>query len=309
VDRLKKVGVPLESFVEDRQFYRGIVSGLNPAFVINREQRNNLIKDDPKSAEVIKPFLRGRNVKRWRVQFAEEYIIFAKRGFPLESYPAIQAHLEGYRKQLSSRATIGAHPWYELQQPQEGIWHHFEHSKIVYPDIAQRAEFALDQGAFLDSTLFMMRSEKKWLLAMLNSKVIEFYFRSISSSVRGNFLRFKSIYVKTIPIAQPSKSQRTELESFVSNLIQAYKSPSLDTKLIANLEHQINEIVYDVYGVNNDHDRAIIENTVGGEVTPEEVELEETAYRMYGFMSEKSKHEFEKAVTGKKSRRRKVADE
>jgi hypothetical protein len=79
--------------------------------------------------------------------------------------------------------------------------------------------------------------------------------------------------------------------------------------LIANLEHQINEIVYDVYGVNNDHDRAIIENTVGGEVTPEEVELEETAYRMYGFMSEKSKHEFEKAVTGKKSRRRKVADE
>ncbi len=64
-------------------------------------------------------------------------------------------------------------------------------------------------------------------------------------------------------------------ESLVSEIIQAQKSPSLDGKLIADLEHQINDIVYSMYGVNNDHDRAIIENVVGGEVTPEEVELEE----------------------------------
>jgi adenine-specific DNA-methyltransferase len=109
LEKLKSIGQSLGDFVENK-IYRGIVTGHNESFVIDRATRDELIAADPKSADVIKPFLRGRDVKRWNVQFAEKYIILVKRGFPLENYPAIKKRLEGFKKPLSSRATIHTHP-------------------------------------------------------------------------------------------------------------------------------------------------------------------------------------------------------
>ena len=131
-ERLMNHGTPLGEFVKGR-IYRGVVTGLNEAFVIDTDKREEMIEEDPQSAELIKPWLRGRDIKRWKAYSTGHYIIFANRGIDIDRYPAIEAHLRWFRSDLEKRATASLHPWYELQQPQEGIYHEFAHPKIVWP--------------------------------------------------------------------------------------------------------------------------------------------------------------------------------
>ncbi len=132
--RLCQRGKPLGEYVKGR-FYYGIKTGFNEAFVVDRATRDELIAEHKSSAEVLKPFLRGRDVKRWRVDYADLWLIFTRRGVEIDKYPAIKKHLEAFKEQLLQRATSDLHPWYELQQPQEGCWEEFERSKIIYPEI------------------------------------------------------------------------------------------------------------------------------------------------------------------------------
>ena len=130
-------GTPLGEFVKGR-LYMGVKTGLNEAFVIDQAKRDELIEEDPRSAELIKPWLRGRDIGRWKAESAGLYIIFTSRGVDIEKYPAILEHLKWFRTDLEKRATANVHPWYELQQPQEGIYHEFAVPKIIWPDIAAK---------------------------------------------------------------------------------------------------------------------------------------------------------------------------
>ena len=91
LNRLQTVGVPLESYINGKS-YRGVLTGLNEAFVIDVETKKRLIKKDSKSAELIKPFLLGRDVKRYESPFTSNYLIFVRRGVDLKRYPAIEEH-------------------------------------------------------------------------------------------------------------------------------------------------------------------------------------------------------------------------
>ena len=92
LEKLRKAGTPLGEYVNNR-FYRGIVTGLNEAFVVDRATRDRLIAEHPSSAEVLKPFLRGRDVKRWRVDYQDLWLIFTRQGTKIDNYPAIKRHL------------------------------------------------------------------------------------------------------------------------------------------------------------------------------------------------------------------------
>src|SRR5690606_17466112 len=137
----------------------GVLTGLNAAFVIDEATRNELIAADPRSADVIKPWLRGRDVKRWAVEWDGLYVIFTRRGIDIDQYPAIKAYLAQYRERLEPGKKGGRKPgsykWYEIQDS-VAYYEKFDKPKIIWPDIAKAPTFAYDSGGFFtDTTTYM----------------------------------------------------------------------------------------------------------------------------------------------------------
>ena len=147
--KIEDVGKLLKDW--DINISRGIITGCNEAFIVDRETRDKLIEEHPSSAKVLKPFLRGRDVKRWQVNFAEQYLIKIEstenRKHPwseqstgeaeqifANTYPAIHGHLEIFRDRLINRHDQGKYFW-ELRAC--AYWATFEQTKIIYPDIFQ----------------------------------------------------------------------------------------------------------------------------------------------------------------------------
>jgi hypothetical protein len=123
--KIKAVGVPLGEYVKGKIYY-GIKTGLNEAFVIDADTRNRLIAEDPKSAELIKPFLVGRDVKRYQTPDGGKYLIFTRRGIDIKRYPAIERYLSQFKEQLMPKPKDwkgtewkgrkpGTPKWYEIQ--------------------------------------------------------------------------------------------------------------------------------------------------------------------------------------------------
>ena len=271
LEKLRKAGKPLGEYVNGR-FYRGILTGLNEAFVVDRATRDRLIAEHPSSDEVLKPFLRGRDVKRWRVDFAEQYLIKiessenkrhpwsgksekeAEKIFA-RTYPAIHARFEGFRKDLINRDDQGKYFW-ELRSCK--YWQEFEQPKIVYPDIAAQCEFTMDRDKlYPDCTLFIVPNGSLHLVGILNSTVNRFFFPQICPKVRGNFMRFKSIYVEQIPI--PAVSDPKPIESLVVQILAAKAAdPAAD---VSALEHRIDQLVYQLYGLTPE-EIAVVEGSI-----------------------------------------------
>jgi hypothetical protein len=195
---------------------RGILTGFNEAFIIDQATRDLLIAEDASSTEIVKPFLVGEDIKRYSIDFKERYLIFTRRGTDITKYKAIERYLARYRAELEPRPLNwndktqgqwpgrkpGPYKWYEIQD-NIAYYADFEKPKIIYPDIAERCKFAFDPDSHYSiNTTYMRPIEKShhYLVALLNSSLIEFYYRTISASIRGGYLRFFSQYVNLIPI-------------------------------------------------------------------------------------------------------------
>lgn len=214
LEKIKSKGVPLQEYVEGK-VYRGVLTGFNEAFVIDNATRKKLIAEDPKSEEIIKPFLGGREVKRYSIDWQGDYLIFAKRGIDIEKYQAVKKHLEQYRERLEPKPKDfegadwkgrkpGSYKWYELQDAID-YYQEFEKSKIVYPELGIQPSFSIDRGCFYgNKTTFIIPQAENYLLCLLNSKVTHFYIDKVSSVMRGGYYMFSGIYVETIPIPQIS---------------------------------------------------------------------------------------------------------
>jgi len=174
---------------------RGIVTGLNEAFVIDTETRDRLVAADPKSAELLKPFLKGEDIKRWRVEPEGLWLINTPRGkVNIDDYPAIRDWLLPFKERLDARAT--QQEWWELQQAQLAYQPSFERAKIVYLDIANKASFSWDADAsFIDCTVFMVPNSDFMLLGFLNSKACWFQWFGQTPIARGGYLRLKQQYI------------------------------------------------------------------------------------------------------------------
>jgi hypothetical protein len=233
MERLRQAGTPLGEYVNGR-FYYGIKTGLNEAFVVDRETRDRLIAKHPSSDDVLKPFVRGRDVKRWVIDYDDLYLIKIESsenkqhpwtGKPdakaeqifAQTYPAIHNHFSLLREALIKRYDQGKFFW-ELRSCV--YWQEFERSKIIYPDIAARCEFAFDTNKLIpDCTLFVIPSNSSYLIGLLNSQVVQFFIDQICPAVRGNFKRFKSIYISQIPIPSTSEQDKAEIETLVNYVL------------------------------------------------------------------------------------------
>ncbi len=268
LERLRRSGTPLGDYIKGR-FYYGIKTGLNEAFVVDRLTRDRLIADHPSSAELLKPFLRGRDVKRWAVEFAEQYLIKIESsenkehpwtGQPHQAaetmfartYPAIHAWFEGQRQQLIKRWDQGKYFW-ELRAC--AYWEEFEQLKILYPDIYEHQSFAWDDvGFYAVNTCYFIPTREKWMIALFNSTTVEWFYSLVSNKVRGGYLRAFSDYMKQIPIPEANTEQRGVLELLVNYILFLKQNPEPPVNphvpnehVITLLEEALNGCVFELY--------------------------------------------------------------
>jgi type I restriction-modification system DNA methylase subunit len=203
--------------------YRGVLTGLNEAFVIDRATKNKLIQQDPKSAELLKPFLEGKDLKKWYAAPRDLWLIFTRRGTDIEKYPAIKAHLEHYRTQLEAKPADysaskkwqgrkeGKYKWFEIQDP-IAYYEAFEKPKIVWADIACQNKFFQTFGHYyLANTAYMLPCDDYFLLGWLNSKACSLVFSGLSTMIRGGFFRYIRQYVEILPIPPATPEQKTHI--------------------------------------------------------------------------------------------------
>jgi hypothetical protein len=258
---VRATGNSLGAYVGE-SFYRGIVTGYNKAFIIDQATRDRLVEEDVSSAEIIKPWLRGRDVKRWCTDWSSEYIVFTRRGIDIESYPAIHNYLAHFKERLTpgieGGRKSGNYEWCEIQDT-IAYYAEFEKPKIVWPDIAKRCEFTYDdQNFYPDCTLFIIPDASLYLVGILNSIVVEWYFGNVSPTIRGDFLRFKRAYLEQVPIPEPTEAQRKDIEALVRKLLDAEgHGPQ-----VSEWERALNALVYEVYDLTPD-EIALIEEETG----------------------------------------------
>ncbi|NDJ25702.1 type II restriction endonuclease [Nostoc sp. B(2019)] len=222
LEQVRANGTPLRDFIKSR-IYRGIVTGLNEAFIIDRKKRDELIEEDLKSSTLIKPFLRGRNVTYWKINYDDIYLIFTRKGTNIESYPAIKKHLIKFKEGLEKRLNVvrDGDDWFQIPYAIT-YFKEFEKDKIIYPDISKKCNFVWDtENLFTDCTLSIVPNGTLELLGILNSTIANFFFSQISPRVRGDFMRFKSIYVEQIPIPTILEANRLAISALVQKCLDA----------------------------------------------------------------------------------------
>lgn len=224
--RLLQHGQPLGDVVGGQMYY-GIKTGLNEAFIIDQATRDRLLTEDPGSATLIKPMLRGEDLRPWYQENEGRFIIFTRRGIDIDRYPAIKRHLEQFRTQLEPRPVDwdmrkawpgrkpGPYKWYEIQ---DSVDYHaaFEEPKIFWPDIGKFPRFSWDTSAFyLGNTGYILTTGEPWLLGYLASRVAWFLVAHIAIPLgeRAGSVRYRLIdqYMRQLPIPTTTESQRSAI--------------------------------------------------------------------------------------------------
>ena len=244
--------------------YRGVLTGFNDAFIIDGAKRAELIAADPKSADIIRPILRGRDIKRYGYTFADLWIInvhngVKEKGIPrihIGDYPAIKAHLDNFYEKLVKRADKGDTP-YNLRNC--AYMDDFSKQKIVYAETMRihrgnnaerfpRFSF-IDENAYLDKTCFMITGEHLlYLLAVMNSSLMQYYIQhNIAVLDTGGFLMQK-IYVEHFPIPTIESKSYKEIVDMCTETLLLQK----ENRDSSDIESQIDLKIYEMFELTHD---------------------------------------------------------
>src|SRR5579872_86167 len=199
----------------------GIKTGLNEAFIIDTPTRDRLVKQDKISAELLKPFLKGEDIKRWRVESEGLFLINTPKGkVDIDKYPAIRDWLLPFKADLERRAT--KQEWWELQQAQLAYQPQFATEKILYGHFADDRIFTFDkEGFFSNDKSYFIPHATFDLLALLNSKVGWSFIKSVSPAVRGGFQELRVQYVEKLPIPKINSASRIKLAKLAQTCTEA----------------------------------------------------------------------------------------
>ncbi|MEE4357736.1 MAG: N-6 DNA methylase, partial [Desulfococcaceae bacterium] len=242
--RIEEIGIPLKDW--NISIYRGVLTGYNEAFIISGKKKDELIAKDSKSAEIIKPILRGRDIKRYRADFADLWLIYSYQGIDKNRYPIIIDYLKqhkeillkrtgGARRDKSGKIVNIPYDWNELQVDyyRSGTYKEFEKEKIIYAEIVFDSAFHFDtDGYYPEATVFIMTGKNlKYLTALLNSKIITYAFKTFyaGGDLRGNTFRYKKAFLNNLPIPQISEKARQPFIALVEKILSAKKqNPKAD---------------------------------------------------------------------------------
>ena len=266
--KIEQIGTPLKDW--DIRINYGIKTGFNEAFIINTAKRDELIRQDPKSAEIIKPVLRGRDIKAYEHHWAGLWLIatFPVLKINIDHYPAIKNHLLSFSKdrleQAGKRLPDGkksrkktGNKWFETQD-QIGYYEEFAKEKLIWIELVDRGRFAYDDKAiYCEATTFIMTGNStKYLCAILNSRVVYWFLSQVAPTSGMGTLRWKKVYIETIPVPLLDKTKQQPFIALVDKILTA-KQQAQDTR---TLETEIDQMVYRLYDLTDDEIK-IIEET------------------------------------------------
>ena len=245
---------------------RGILTGFNEAFIIDGKTKDSLIANDSKSEELIKPILRGQDIKAWQPEFDDLWVIatFPSCKIDIEEYPAIKEHLlsfgydrieqsgkKGARKKTNNK-------WFETQDSIV-YFEDFKKPKVIYPNMTKFLPFVYDEKGYItNQKCFIITSEDKclqYLIAFFNSNLFKFCFKDNFPELLGETFELSKVFFEQIPVKQITPEKEQPFIDIVDKILIA-KQQSQDT---ADLEKQIDEMVYKLYDLTEE-EIAIIEN-------------------------------------------------
>ncbi len=259
--KLRNAGPPLSQYLQTRPAF-GIKTGASGAFVVDGATRNLLIAEHPASAEVLKPFLHGRDIRRWGVErpvdksrfIGDSWLIFTYRRIEIDRYPAIRKHLEQYRSVLRKRA--GKQKWYELPTTKRGT-ERFTQTKLICPNSYDHQAFAVDtDGFYCGDTCYLIPTEETWLCGLLNSQIVEWFYSQVSKQLTIDYLRARSRHIQEIPIPDLTPTQKSLIGKIVDYLIYLQGQPttrggdlahSRDFIMLRYFERIIDGLAYESY--------------------------------------------------------------
>ncbi|MGL2732789.1 Eco57I restriction-modification methylase domain-containing protein [Helicobacter pylori] len=288
-DKMENIGTPLKDW--GIQIYRGILTGCNEAFIIPTEKREEILnacktqEERERTERLIKPILRGKDIKRYSYEWAHLWVIFIPWHFPntgspkdMEQneqdfsihYPIVYVHLLSHKDKLLKRnkdETGKRYEWYCLQRWAANYLQDFEKEKIVYSEIVQEPRFYLDNGEcelggfYAEATSFILTGEHLcYLLGMLHSKLITFAFKTFyaGGGLGESGYRYKKAFIERLPIPKiTTKNQELarKIIVLVDKILQAKeKDPKANTQ---ELEKEIDALVYQLYHLTDEEIKTI----------------------------------------------------
>ena len=277
-EKIEAVGVPLREW--DVKISRGILTGCNDAFIIDGATKDRLIAEDPKSAEIIRPILRGRDIKRYGYEFADKWLIatFPSLHYDIDDYPAVKQWLlsadwsndipAGYG-QLKLEQTGATHlvdgvkftarkktgnKWYETQD-QIGYWEDFYKHKVVYPNMTKFMPFYLDtEGFFTNQKCFVITgSHIEYLCAFLNSSLFKYCYKDSFPELLGETRELSKVFFDEIKVVEITSEMNSRFTQIVGR-IQTEKQLGNNTE---TLEREIDNEIFQLYGLSEYESNAV----------------------------------------------------
>lgn len=267
LNKLSRSGIPLGSVVRGA-FYRGLLTGLNEAFVIDEETRDRIVSSSPSSKEVVGPWLTGRMVDKWKIALPKHYIInipsSSNRDWPWSGkgnrdaevefaklFPAIHSHLTkdvNLLEKVKIRADQGKF-WWELRAC--SYLPDFAASRIIYPNMANEPQFCWEEREIYNNDkAFIIPTDDKFLLAVLNSKVSAFWCWRKLPKLMGATMEFRKVFMQHLPIPNATREPKQEITDLANQILDLKETvPDAD---ISTLERQIDERVYTLFDLTPD---------------------------------------------------------
>ncbi|WP_120937618.1 class I SAM-dependent DNA methyltransferase [Helicobacter pylori] len=280
-DKMESVGIPLKDW--DIQINYGIKTGANEAFIIPTEKRDAILnacktqEERERTERLIKPILRGKDIKRYSYEWADLWLINTHNGYTsalkskippidIEKYPALKAHLDAHWDTIATRSDQGDTP-YHLRNC--AYLEDFEKEKIVYGEIVQEPRFYLDNGEcglgyfYAEATSFILTGEHlRYLLGMLHSKLITFAFKTFyaGGGLGESGYRYKKAFIERLPIPQITEKNQELADKITDGTEQILKTKEKDPKAnTQELEKEIDALVYQLYNLTDEEIKTIEE--------------------------------------------------
>ena len=262
-DQVEAVGTPLKEW--DISINYGIKTGFNEAFIISKEKKDELIAADPKSAEILKPILRGKDIKRYKAEFADLWLvaIFPTLNIHIDNYPAVKKYLETFLPKLKQTGEFftnqggqrektrkkTSNQWFETQD-QISYYRYFKKEKIIYPNMTSLLPFMFDnQGYLTNQKCFILTSNNyqislRYLVALLNSKIFRFLYKNDFPELMGKTYELSKVFFEKISLPLVSETEANKYNILVKCIVFSHKN---FTDKVHTFETILDALIFQLY--------------------------------------------------------------
>lgn len=261
-EKIENIGTPLSDW--EIGIFRGVLTGLNKAFLITKNQRDEFINLDTKNSRILKPILRGKDIKEFSHSFQDIYLIDTHNGYiddsgkkishvDINEFPEIRKYLDSFIDDLKKRGDKGLTP-YNLRN--NASYLDFFKEKIMYSEIVQKPQFWLDLNGnfFPEASCFIMTGKDlRSLVGIFHSKLFNYIFRKFYSGggLGDSGYRFKKVFLEQVPIPLKKDNNMSSFKQIEDYVLEILNNDSKDKELIHSIQKKIDILVYQIYDLDS----------------------------------------------------------